>query len=164
MHVDRDTDMLGLMRMAERIKEGVDKVLLGVPRGKMAGERQADGSIVESTDTTLATVAAANEFGVPELDIPERSFLRAAITENKDYFSKVNGDSLKKCLRGEMDEETALKRLGVAGVGKVQAKIIEGPFVPNAPETIARKHSSRPLTDIGQLRQGVVFKIPGEGE
>jgi hypothetical protein len=93
-----------------------------------------------------------------------RSFLRAAIRHNREYFKQINADSLKKCLRGGLTMVGALTRLGVGAAGKVKEEITKGDFVPNAPSTIARKGSSHPLIHTGQLRQGITFKIPNEGE
>ena len=46
----------------------------------------------------------------------------------------------------------------------MQHQMVEGEFVPNAPSTIRKKGSDKPLIDTGQLRQGVSYKICRKGE
>jgi hypothetical protein len=105
----------------------------------------------------LAMIAAVHEFGCPERNIPERSFLRAGIRRGTPKFNRLNVDSLRKVVRGEMTIATALDRLGVVAVGEVKREFVVGSFAPLKPETIKRKGSSRPLIDTGQLRQSITY-------
>ena len=47
--------------------------------------------------------------------------------------------------------------------GLIQRKIVDGTFEPNAPSTIRKKGSSRPLIDTGRMRQSVNFIIRRKG-
>ena len=47
--------------------------------------------------------------------------------------------------------------------GIVQKTIKEGSFVPNAPSTIRKKGSDKPLIDTGRLRQSVNYHIKPKG-
>lgn len=134
----------------QRMQQADRSVLIGVP----AGKEEADG-------TPLAMVAAVHEFGSPEQNIPERSFLRAGVREGAPKFHTVNVDSCRKILLGQMTVEQAVNKLGVIGVGEVKRKIGNGPFVPLKPATIKRKGSSRPLIDTGQLRQSITYQLEG---
>ena len=153
LRILEDTKGAGLRALEKRLAAMKNRVLVGVP----AGATEADG-------TSLAKVAAVNEFGtapgtVPE--IPERSFLRAGIREGMPEFERLNRHSLKGVVEGTMTEDHALDLLGVAAVGAVKRKIGEGPFVPNAPSTIKRKGSSKPLIDTNTLRGGIVHRVVG---
>ena len=53
--------------------------------------------------------------------------------------------------------ETVLKRVGALGVRLVQEKIVSGSFKPNAPSTIRKKGSDKPLIDTGRMRQSVKY-------
>ena len=155
-----DTHMRGLQELSDRIKSGAAQVKVGVPKGPVAMERVGDK--IASTGTPLALVAATHEFGAPEVGIPERSFLRAMIHDsaNREYFKQINGQSLKACLHGQMDETQALTRLGVAAVGRVQQQIRNGEYEPLKQATIDRKGSSKPLIDTAQLIQSISFELP----
>lgn len=154
-------NLRGLQEFAKRIRAGEATVLVGVPVGAPPAE---DG-------TSLAVIAAANEFGVNyalgegqhgpvRRHIPERSFLRAGIRENMGDFRELNARNLRLVARGSMTEDRALGLLGLKAASAVQEKIIDGPFEPNAPSTIAAKGSSRPLIGkSGQLRQSITWAL-----
>lgn len=105
--------------------------------------------------------ATANEFGTAT--IPPRPFLRATLAEQGGRW--VRGAEKAVVLQTNGDDAGAdrtLRILGVVMVGDVQAKIIAGPWTPNAASTIARKGSDRPLVDSGQLRQSIRASVDGE--
>ena len=52
-----------------------------------------------------------------------------------------------------------MKSIGVFQKGLVQAEIVDGDFEPNAPSTIKKKGSDKPLIDTGKMRQSVNFVI-----
>lgn len=56
-----------------------------------------------------------------------------------------------------------LSREGEFLVGAVVNKILTGPFTPNAPSTIKRKKSSKPLVDKGDLMGSVKKVIEVDG-
>ena len=43
--------------------------------------------------------------------------------------------------------------------GAMKLKFTDGTLTPNAPSTIKKKGSSRPLIDTGQLRQSISNKV-----
>lgn len=93
------------------------------------------------------------------IHIPQRSFIRSAYDENESDI-KHNADIVvANILEGNMLRNQALDILGNYMQGLIQRKMVEGPFVPNSPMTIARKGSSRPLIDTGRLRQSIRYKI-----
>lgn len=153
VRVVKDTKGAGLALLERRLRSLDYTVLIGVPKG-----------VTEADGTPLALVAAANEFGVPSKGIPERSFLRAGIHHGRAIFRRIAAHSLRSIVAGKMTEAAALGRLGLAGVSAVQTEIISGTFAPNAPETIRRKGSDKPLVDTAALRQGITFVIDrGQG-
>lgn len=125
-----------------------DKVLVGIPAGK-----------TEDNGVSVAMIGAVHEYGVPELNIPERSWLRGGIRNHKKDLIAVAKNDLKKVLDKKMTVETALARLGKAGAAAAQMEIRHGDFVPNTPETIARKGSSHPLMDTGTMLQSVTSVV-----
>lgn len=148
VHVLKDTEGRGLMALSQRLAKLNKRVLIGVP----AGPTEKDG-------TSMALVAAVNEFGSPENGIPERPFLRTGIRENYPRITRLNVRTLRQVTDGEMTASTALGLLGEIAVGGVKAKIAAGGFVANAPSTIKAKGSDKPLIDSGSLRQSITYKV-----
>lgn len=108
---------------------------------------------------TVAQLAAVHEFGSPKRRIPERSFLRSAIDESAETLKRTAVNVARNVAAGKLTATQAATRLGLVAQAKVQRKIVDGPFAPNAPMTVERKGSSRPLIDTGQLRQSVSFEV-----
>lgn len=100
-----------------------------------------------------AEIAAWQEFGTP--DIPARPFLRAALEANLRRLREIKTRLLQRLYDGHLTPATALAALGEAHEAQVKAKLTAGPWTPNAPSTVARKGSSRPLIDTGQLRASI---------
>jgi hypothetical protein len=144
VRITKDTGGRGVQALFDRMKSLDRSVLVGVP----SGAKEADG-------TSLALVAAVNEFGSRSRNIPERSFLRTAIVEGRRLFTRINVANMRSVLHGGMTAFRALDILGVAAVGKVKEKIATGRFVRNSPETIRRKGSSKPLIDTSQLQSSI---------
>lgn len=108
---------------------------------------------------TIAEIGAIHEFGAPRANIPERPFLHPAMREGADQIERLSKVLLFELQNGETTKDVALESLGLLGVRLVQEKIREGEFVPLKPATIARKGSSKPLIDTGQMIQSVTFQI-----
>lgn len=92
------------------------------------------------------------------IKIPQRSFLRATVDEKQAQITKLATNAVKSVIEGT-DPEAAMRVVGQSIEGMVQKKITSGPFTPNAPSTIKRKRSSRPLIDTGHMRQSVRYNL-----
>jgi len=125
---------------------GSGGVKVGVPAG--GANPYPDG-------TDVIDVAVANEFGTET--IPERSFLRSAIRENKGAYKKLNRKHLKKIRK--MTAEKALELLGTEAAGHVADKVNDVSTPPNAPSTRDRKGSENPLVDTGHLKQSITHEV-----
>lgn len=161
----KDTD-IGYKSLMQRLTELSKKeVAVGVPASTTA----KDG-------VSLALIAAVHEFGtiinMPgrgegegySITIPQRSFLRSTLQDNQELIKKLADDLAKQVIKNKLSPTDALNRLGHAVVGLVQKKIQTGNFVPNAPSTIRKKKSSRPLIDTGHLRQSITHKVRPKGQ
>lgn len=146
--VIKDTKLSGLMALSQRLKKLNKRILVGVPAGK-----------VEEDGTSTALVAAVNEFGSADGKIPERSFLRAGLRKNFYAITRLNVSSLREVAEGTMTAEVALARTGAVAAGGVQKYIPEGVFIPNAPSTVKKKGSDKPLIDSGHLRQSITYVV-----
>lgn len=136
---------------------------------RMATERSASGKGHASQDTastkTNAEIGAMMEYGVKNKtsggwQVPPRSFLFVPLMMNlmnevnkkADVFNKyLNMANIHKCY----------ELLGISAENVVQnAFKVSGPgWDPNAPSTIARKGSAKPLIDTGQLRKSITSRV-----
>lgn len=122
-------------------------------RRKVAG----GGSVIEDdAELTLVEVAAANEYGVPPR-VPQRSFLRSTAYEQGEAWGRHLARACRRYIREQDvgDLENDVRRLGLRMKADVQNKIVALRDPPNAPVTIARKQSSNPLIDTGQLLNSI---------
>lgn len=111
--------------------------------------------------TSMALVAAANEFGTADGHIPERSFLRSTVDENRANYNRIIRRLKDDILSGRRKIWESLSLLGQKVQTDVQRKIASNVPPPNAPSTIARKGSSRTLIDTGALRQSIRYEVDG---
>lgn len=135
-------------------------VVVGVPMAKNAARGE----------TNNATIAAAHEFGVPG-HIPERSFLRSTVAENKEAAISGLAQGINKALTGNGDIRTLFDKVGKQLAGLVQRKIQSGikPDLKEKTKTARKRknkaakakkgRSMKPLIDTGQLLQSITWEV-----
>lgn len=96
-----------------------------------------------------AEVAFYNEYGTK--DIPARSFIRSTLAERQKDIVRFYIKSFQKYNAAK----TAAAETSQYVERLIVAKIASGNFAPNAPATIKRKGSSRPLIDTGVMMNSV---------
>ena len=128
-------------------------VLVGIPRDAIP---YPDG-------TSVALVGAVHEFGSGTRKIPERSFLRSTINDERKTYTKMLSTIAEFAIDEGRDLKDGLAIVGQVAQGDVQKKIVDIKDPPNTPETIRRKGSSNPLIDTGHMRQSVTYEVR-EGE
>ena len=131
-----------LLRRAGR--GGVERLQVGF----FESARYPDG-------TPVAAVAAWNEFGAA--NIPERPFFRIALAGMRDPIEQIIRNEINP-LKLVVDRQLADK-IGAYAAGAVQESIADLTSPPNAPSTVARKGSSNPLIDTGQMRTAVTWRV-----
>lgn len=124
-------------------------------RVKKDGSFARNGRFVKKSRSNFATTSARRAY---DIKIPQRSFLRSAFDENEAQISNQASAIVNDIIRGG-SAASGLDILGHYIEGLVKQKIRKGPFVPNAPSTIKRKRSSRPLIDTGRLRQSIRYVV-----
>jgi hypothetical protein len=163
----------------KKSKFGVDGVIAGFKSAPgnshvFAGFLRSSGMHKQEKGDplTVATVAMRNEFGFSGKDettgewihIPERSFMRSAMKENKKKLKKMLNQLAKKVLHQEMDTKKALNIVGLKLQTMFRQKIETGPFKPNSPVTIILKGSDKPLIDTGQMLGSIDFEVKTGGK
>ena len=153
-----DTDR-GAKAMLERLRalaESKRTVRVGVLSDAPKKSREGD-----SGKLSLLEVAVIHEFGAPAAAIPARSFIRATIDEKRAEIEKLQRVLGAQVATGKLAEEQALSALGAKVAGWIQARIAEGIDPPLSAATVAKKKSSKPLIDTGQLRSSITHVVEG---
>ena len=122
--------------------------------GYQAGEATDDRGV------DMCDIAAWNELGTSGM--PSRPFLRQTMDEHGDEITAFCKAQAAAIADGG-SAETCLKRIGIFLKGLVQNQITEGSFEPNAPSTIKKKKSDKPLIDTGLMRELVNYFIKQKG-
>lgn len=142
--IDRDAKY---KKLVAKLQAANVAIRIGVREGS-----RKDGRAAED-------VATWNEFGTPWS--PARSFIGAwfdaTYVENQALVHRM----LQAVAAGQLTLERMIKMLRVLFVGQVQKRIADGIDPPNAPSTIARKGSSKPLIASGQLRTSIAAWLEG---
>jgi len=111
--------------------------------------------------TSIIMVGTVNEFGSPNMGIPERSFLRTGTIVAEKVISQTIAKPLaKKVLNGSIEPKKALHIMGQIAQSSVQQKITEMSDPTNAAMTLAMKYpKTSPLINTGHLRQSIRYKV-----
>lgn len=133
-----------------------NEVAVGFPRGK--AQAYPDG-------TTTTEVAIINCFG---MGVPQRDFMaygKILIERDqtiKDLLKQVAVESSK-----QKPNQSVIKSLqeaaGLQAASLIKAAILEGDWIPNSPDTIKRKKSSKPLIDTALMRNSVTHVVRPKG-
>jgi len=130
----------------ERVPEEFEGMVAQI--GFPSGANYEDG-------TSVAYVAAIQEFGAPAVGIPARPFMQPTVKEKKDTWVKTIEKSLPKVVLGKMSAFDVLDLVGIQAAADIQTKISSIYSPPNAPATIRAKGSTKPLIDTGLMLASV---------
>lgn len=133
------------------------QVRVGLKRGKK-GKRH-NGT---SSQTDLVDIALYNELGTST--IPSRPFLAQTVQMHEEEIKEMAATEISQALIGKKDSQQAFNAIGEDVRQKVQNRINEGQFVPNAPSTIRHKGHDHPLIDTGTMRDSISYTICEKGE
>ena len=144
-----------LERAPEEFKDLVAQV--GFPSGK----NYPDG-------TSIAQVAAQNEFGAPAKRIPPRPFMRPTIKQQQDNWSKQIAGGVKQVVLGKMTAFDVLFAVGDLAANDMKAKIADIYSPALSPYTIAKRlekgnTSTKPLIDTSLMLSYLQHGVAKEG-
>ena len=108
--------------------------------------------------TSVAAVAAFNEFGVPSHGQPPRPFFRRMIAEKSDSWPDAIAANLKAT---DYDVELTLNRVGAGIAGQLQLSIRDLVDPILAASTIRAKGFSKPLIDTAVMINSVQWEVNG---
>ena len=130
-------------QLIEQLKASGEKaVYVGFPA-------EFNEKVEGADDFNLASLAAVLEFGNEH--ITSRPFIRQTLAENQEKYTAL----FVKLFESGVSIEQIYEQIALIAQGDVQQNIVNGKWAANAPSTIKRKKSSKPLIDTGKLRQSV---------
>ncbi len=106
--------------------------------------------------TSVALVAAVQDFGAPAVNIPPRPFFRNMVRDKQKEWPGAIELALKA---SNYDATKALTVVGEGIAGQLRQAITDFVGVPLAPATVARKGSDKQLVDTGVLLGSVDFEV-----
>lgn len=112
-------------------------------------------------ETPVATVAAWNEYGTSVS--PARPFMRPTIKEQKDKWIETIKKGVQRVVLNKETAFDTLDRVGRQAAADIQTKISSIYSPPNAPSTIKRKGSAKPLIDTGYMLASVSSAVNKAG-
>lgn len=110
---------------------------------------------------TLVEVALFNEYGTSRS--PSRPFIRGTYLDHTDEINTFVKGTVASGIARKEDAQAIMSKIGVYAKGLMQEEIKEGAWAPNAPSTIKKKGSNKPLIDTGRMRQSIVYVVRKEG-
>lgn len=116
------------------------------------------------SDLTVAELATIHELGNPRTGLVRRSFIAATCDDPavQAGFVAMEARLISEVINGRVDRNVALAMLGGWMAQQIRDRISSGRVTPPlAPSTVARKHSSIPLLDQGQLLDAIGYEIVG---
>lgn len=115
-----------------------------------------------SSASELVEIGRAHEYGTES--IPMRPWLRtASLRYTRDWLVGWR-QAVAAAARGDIAlRDQRLREIGQLMRGDIQETILDGPWFPLSPETIARKGDDTPLVATGQMRQSVRSTVERPG-
>jgi hypothetical protein len=137
----------------------------GVTTG--AKKKQKLVKAAANNDINNAELLFIQENGSPKRKIPARPVLKPAIEAdgNKQAITNEIKASIRSTMEGDKDgAEKNMLRAAIAGQNAARKWFTDprNNWAPNAPSTIARKGSDRPLIDTGAMRASIVGVVREE--
>lgn len=106
--------------------------------------------------TSVVDVAIWNEVGTTKT--PSRPFVRQCFADNQQVVAQYLGFAVLRVAKGaNLSQE--LSKIGQWYQDKQKNTLKSYPWTPNAPSTVKRKKSSKPLVDTGQLVNAIRYKV-----
>lgn len=159
--IDKDHGWNDLARFFRRNGGKTPAAKAGIVGAKGAAMHE-DAKHEDGQPMSNADLALVHEFGADR--VPERSFIRAAFDANRERYI----EQFKTLIGAVYDRKLTLRRalglLGQQASSDMRNKIRAGIPPPNAEATIARKGSSKPLIDSGQLINSVSYEVDMAGK
>ena len=129
------------------------RILMGVP-ADTANDRETEDE--EKSDINNAYLLSIHEHGSIDGRIPARPLLEPVIKQEEQFIKRGWAKYIKLMGEGSMEAaQTHIQKMALYMEGKLVEYFDNNNWTPNAPSTIARKGSAKPLIDTGDLRRSI---------
>lgn len=143
-------DRLNFDELTRALKDANREIVAGIQAGAVKDGLQ------------VAEYATFNEFGTSK--IPARPFMRGYIDNNLAQLTGFCRNGVTQITLGNTDFTTFANAVGLEMVNGIKKSITSGDWIPNAPETIKRKKSAKPLIDTARMLNSVTYAVRRLGE
>lgn len=106
--------------------------------------------------TSVALVAAVQNFGAPSRGIPPRPFFSRVVTDKSSGWGNALAANMQLT---QNDTHKSLERVGEGIAGQIRRSIVDTNAPPLSPVTIARKGFEKPLVDTGHMLNSVAYDV-----
>lgn len=151
---DTDKGLQKVLEQAARLAKGM-RLTVGI-HGPEGAEPHKDPT-GKASALNVAEIGTIHEYGTTR--IPARSFVRGWFDENRDKIRETIAKIAIQVVKGTLTPEIAFERMGVRFKAEIQNRISNGIPPELDPKTIARKKSSKPLINTGQLRASINYRV-----
>lgn len=141
--IKKPSDAIKELEKISKNMRGPDSVKVGLPKGS---NDYPDG-------TSVIMVGAVHEFGSPSRGIPQRSFLRSTVQEERRGYARIFKKLSIKIIKGQLTKKQALGIVGLTVQKDVQKKITDIKQPP------LKQREGNPLVDTGHLRQSITYEV-----
>ena len=143
----------------EKLKKNIKKlrekkVVAGFPKGKLNAPHYENSD--KADKPSIIDVAIWNNFGI---GVPRRDFMTPSSKRWNEKIQEYVDELGTDLVDGKIDADKFLDFIGQIGAEIISDEIIKLDTPPNAPETIARKKSSNPLVDTGDMARAPRWEI-----
>lgn len=132
-------------------------VVAGFPRGRL-NTPHYESSTKDEQGPSIIDVAIKNNYGI---GVPQRDFMTPSSKKWMKFFSDSLDTVRRDLMENKIDPDKFLKAMGQKGSDIISQEIIALDTPPNSPATIARKKSSNPLVDTGDMARSTTWQIRG---
>lgn len=159
--IDKDR---GWKKIAAELRKAATK-----PYVKVGFIGDSGGAEHKDSTLTVAGVAAIHEYGAPDHNIPERSFIRGTIEAHSTEVQGFIDHQNKSVLLQKINVKEALGRLGLFMVALIKNRIVKEHVPPPLKESTIKaktrdgKTGEVPLVDTGQMLNSIRHQVVLEG-
>lgn len=136
------------------VESDVDELDQAIARLEQLNGRTAEAGLFGGFAAKKATW---QEYGTSR-GIPARPFLRNTQYENENQWRQKTGQDIVQVFEGSLSSSAVLSKLGLLMVQDIRKTIDAGNFAPLSPVTVAKKGSSKPLVDTGDMYGAITHK------
>ena len=140
----------------------LDSLIRQVSKGDLTGRAGffEDSGEHPRSGATAYEIAAINNNGAPEANIPERPFVTDGAYEGELKTQAILSQSIRKVHRGQTTFKKAHREASEVQRDYILAQLVLGPFVyaGNAQSTVDRKGRNMPLLETGWLQKQIDIK------